>query len=110
MARCGVVTGAVALAVGLLRGTFIADLARLGDRNVLGFTAASVVVFTAANTAIFLSIAAKNATVAGLVEISYPVFIALFAWLVLRETQLTAGVAAGAALIFAGVVLVLLKS
>ena len=55
---------------------------------------------------LFISIGAKNATLASLIEISYPVFVALFAYLLFREWHLNAGVAVGAVLVFAGVALI----
>ena len=55
---------------------------------------------------LFISIGAKNATLASLIEISYPVFVALFAYLLFREWHFNAGVAAGAVLVFAGVALI----
>jgi drug/metabolite transporter (DMT)-like permease len=56
---------------------------------------------------LFLSISGKNATLAALIEISYPVFVALFAWLLFREVHWDYSVAAGAALVFAGVALII---
>ena len=55
---------------------------------------------------IALSIVSKNATIAGMIEISYPLFIALFAYLIFRESELNWGIAAGGALIMAGVLTV----
>lgn len=56
---------------------------------------------------LFLSIAAKNATLAALLEISYPVFVALFAWWLFREVHWNPSVLAGAALVFFGVVMII---
>ncbi len=56
---------------------------------------------------LFLSIAGKNATHAALIEISYPVFVVLFAWWLFGEYHLTPRVLLGAALVFAGVLLIL---
>lgn len=58
---------------------------------------------------VFMAISAKNATLASLIEISYPVFVALFAWIVLRENHITPTVLAGALLIFSGVGLIIYK-
>ena len=51
----------------------------------------------------FLAIANKNATLASLIEISYPLFVALFAWLFFRETQLSWPTAVGGAFVLTGV-------
>jgi drug/metabolite transporter (DMT)-like permease len=63
-----------------------------------------------ANFLIMFSISLKNATLASLIEISYPVFTMLFALIVYRETHLTPAAALGAALIFAGIGIIYLKS
>ena len=55
---------------------------------------------------LYLSISGKNATLASLIEISYPVFVAVFAYLLFRELHLNAPVLIGAALVFSGVALI----
>ncbi len=62
------------------------------------------------NFLIMLSVSEKNATLTSLIEISYPLFTFAFAWLILKEVQLTLETAAGAFLIFCGIVLIYLKS
>ena len=52
---------------------------------------------------LYLSITSKNATLASLIEISYPVFVALFAYLLFRQVQFNLSVIAGACLVFVGV-------
>jgi drug/metabolite transporter (DMT)-like permease len=102
--------GLVALTVSSVRGSLARDLHVIANNERAAvLTIASVVVFTCANTSIFLSIAAKNATLAGLVEISYPVFIAAFTWLIFRESHLTPSVVIGALLIFSGVILIMVR-
>ncbi|MEW6330377.1 MAG: EamA family transporter [Pseudomonadota bacterium] len=59
---------------------------------------------------LFLSIAGKNATLASLIEISYPVFVALFAWLLFREVHVNASVLVGGLLVFAGVALIIINN
>lgn len=56
---------------------------------------------------LFLSIAGKNATLASLIEISYPVFVAVFAWLLFREIHVNTSVIIGGLLVFAGVALII---
>lgn len=65
--------------------------------------AAIMLTSSSASVLLFLSIGAKNATLASLIEITYPLFVALFAYVMFREIALTAPVLIGAALIFAGV-------
>lgn len=57
---------------------------------------------------IYMAIGEKNATVASLIEISYPVFVAFFAWLFFRETQFNLSTAIGGGMIISGVVVVYL--
>jgi len=56
---------------------------------------------------LYVSIAGKNATLASLIEISYPAFVALFAYLLFREVHLSASVLIGAGLVFSGVALII---
>lgn len=56
---------------------------------------------------LFLSIAGKNATLASLIEISYPVFVAMFAFVLFREIHVNTSVIIGGLLVFAGVALII---
>ncbi len=62
------------------------------------------------NFLIYFSISAKNATLASLIEISYPFFTLAFAWLLFREIHLNWATALGAVLVFSGIVIIFLKS
>jgi drug/metabolite transporter (DMT)-like permease len=62
--------------------------------------------FVAAEFLINFSISGKNATLVGLVEISYPLFSALFAYLVFSEGQLNFGTGIGGLLIACGVAVI----
>ncbi len=64
--------------------------------------------FAIANTFIVLSIEAKGATIAGLIEISYPLFIVFFSWLLFKENTLSIATAIGGGLIFIGVSIIYL--
>jgi hypothetical protein len=72
------------------RHVLVADartLARLGTGErwaVLSVAVTSLV----ATVRLFVSIGRKNATVAGLIEITYPLFIIFFTWLLFREVHL----------------------
>lgn len=71
-----------------------------------------VLVFTAILAASSLFIAMQlspNATVAALLDITYPVFIAIIAWLLYRENHIDWSVMAGGGLIFSGVILIIWK-
>lgn len=54
----------------------------------------------------YVAMSAKNPTLASLVEISYPIFVVLFAWLFFREMQLNATTICGGLLVIAGVTVI----
>jgi drug/metabolite transporter (DMT)-like permease len=56
---------------------------------------------------LFVAIQSKNATLASLIEITYPLFVAFFAWMLFGHKPLSLPIAAGALLIFAGVFLII---
>jgi drug/metabolite transporter (DMT)-like permease len=59
---------------------------------------------------LYLAVRGRNATLASLIEISYPAFVAVFAWALFRDWQLNAGVLLGAALVFAGTAIIIFAS
>lgn len=59
---------------------------------------------------IYYAISIKNATAVNLIEITYPVFTLIFAYIIMREVQLNLAVAMGGILIFSGVALIYLKA
>jgi drug/metabolite transporter (DMT)-like permease len=63
-----------------------------------------------ASVLLFLSIDSKNATLASLIEITYPVFVALFAYLLFREVHVNASVLFGSLLVFAGVGIIVVNN
>ena len=98
------IIGTVFLILALLKGVFHVDIATIASTpKVFWYVVAGLVVFALAEFFIALSITSKNATLAGLVEISYPLFTALFAYLLFKENQVNLGILCGALLIFIGV-------
>lgn len=73
------------------------------DKTLLLLTIAAALTFNFANLLIFLSIQARNATLAALIELSYPIFTILFAWVLFHENHLTMSVFVGGILIFLGI-------
>ncbi len=67
---------------------------------------AGIACFALGNILIFMAIQRSNATVANMIEISYPIFTALAAWVIFREAQLTLPVFIGGLLIFSGVLVI----
>jgi drug/metabolite transporter (DMT)-like permease len=82
-------------------GLTFAQGRQLGGQSF--WLAVTVVATTSASLFSFLAIQNKNATLASLVEISYPFFVAFFAWLLFRDAQLTWPTAFGGILILAGI-------
>lgn len=60
-----------------------------------------------ASVLLFMSIDNKNATLASLIEITYPIFVALFAFVIFRQMHLNASVITGGILIMAGAALII---
>jgi drug/metabolite transporter (DMT)-like permease len=89
------------------KGLLASDLSSItaSSRTIILF-ASGTAIFALAELFIALSIFSKNATLAGLIEITYPLFIALFAYLLFRENELNMGTALGGILIFTGVAIV----
>jgi drug/metabolite transporter (DMT)-like permease len=74
-----------------------------GGGRETAMIAGVIVINALANLLLLMSMKEKNATVSGLVEISYPLFTALFAWLFFKENQMNPGTFLGALLILSGV-------
>jgi drug/metabolite transporter (DMT)-like permease len=71
-----------------------------------------VLIFTTIVAANLLYIAMQlspNPTVAALLDITYPIFVALVAWLLYRENHLDWSVLVGGGLIFSGAMLIVWK-
>lgn len=77
-----------------------------GHYKLLGAMAAYIFFYLIAALLILKSIDVGNASLSALIESSYPLFTMGFAYLILREVQFNWGVAAGAGLILAGLVVV----
>jgi len=96
----GVVLGLIALGT----GSFGKDIATLASSpKILWLFVAGVIIFIVAELLIGFSITSKNATVAGLIEISYPIFTILFSYLLFRENNLILATAIGGAFVFVGI-------
>lgn len=56
---------------------------------------------------VYLAITGKNATLASLIEMTYPLFVVLFAWLFYRQMDVTPSVAIGGLMILVGAGLII---
>ncbi len=95
---------AVMAAWSYLSGNLKPDLAVLtSSKKMFWLFACATLTALLAELFIGLSIHAKNATLAGLIEISYPIFIVLFAYFLFKEQQLNLPTIIGGLLVFIGV-------
>jgi drug/metabolite transporter (DMT)-like permease len=69
--------------------------------SVIGMTSLAGAAF------VYLAIGNKNATLASLIEITYPVFVALFSYLMFRHVQVNASVILGGLMVMAGAGLII---
>lgn len=76
------------------------------NKALLWILLAALISFSAGNLLVFLSIKAKNAVFAGLVELSYPIFTMLFAWLLFNNNRFSVSTALGSLLIFSGIMVI----
>jgi drug/metabolite transporter (DMT)-like permease len=107
-AAFGALVGALALVVTGRPVSLADDLRVLGPDWV--WLAVALVSSAAGTLLIYMAIGEKNATLASLIEISYPLFVALFAWLFFRQAHLNPMTVIGAALILSGVAIVFLAN
>lgn len=77
--------------------------ALVSETNLLWITLAEIVIVTLASYLVVVSIRAKNATAAGIIELVYPLFTIFFTWILFRENHANSSVWIGGALVFAGV-------
>lgn len=56
---------------------------------------------------LYLSIASKNATLASLIEITYPVFVVFFSYLLFKQVHINTSVLVGGVLVIAGAGLII---
>ncbi|CEK11873.1 DMT family transporter [Legionella hackeliae] len=90
--------------------TFKKDLALLlSDSYVLWLTILEVIIVLAASFFIVYSIHFKNATLAGIIELIYPLFIILFTWLLFGENHVDMSVIIGGIMIFIGVLMISIR-
>ena len=105
-ALAGTVGGAAALAFTGRFSSVPQELRMLGSDWI--WYVVAIISSTVGALLIYMAIGEKNATLASLIEISYPLFVAFFAWLFFRETQLNLPTFCGAGMILAGVGIVFL--
>lgn len=78
------------------------SLVRANPKMILWITVL-VACYFFGNALVYCAIKQKNATSVSFIEISYPLFVALFSYFVFQQNHLNMATIAGGALIFAGV-------
>lgn len=98
------VTAVIFALMAIFSGVFRSDIAAIGSSSrLMWFMAIGILALCIAEYGIGYSIQGKNATLAALIEISYPIFTVLFAYFLFSQGQLTVATAIGGILIFVGV-------
>ncbi len=94
----------VYLTIAMARGELSTTLNIIQQQpRLLLLTGITIMCIATAMFMLFFAMKASNPTVASLVEISYPLFVALFSWLFLKEGQMNIGTFAGALMIMTGI-------
>ncbi len=96
----------IAGTVSMFSGVLKRDIETIASsKELFWYIIAGLFILLAAELFIAFSITAKNATLAGLIEISYPIFIALFSY-VLYKTQVSWQTILGGVCIFVGIFII----
>ncbi len=103
---CFFVSG-VMLVVSWVRGDLVPDIRVIaGSRDILLLFMGIILLSVAAELCIGYSISLRNATLASLIEISYPFFTVFFSILLFRANHLSVGVIIGGLMIMGGVTVI----
>jgi drug/metabolite transporter (DMT)-like permease len=101
------ISSIVMFIVAIVTGVLKKDInAILGSQKLFYLILIQTAILIIAELFIGFSITGKNATLAGLIEISYPIFIAIFAYFLYKENQINFGTLIGGLLIFTGIAVV----
>ena len=102
----GAAAAAGAIAMMGKTGTLVSEFRALGGDWV--WLLVAIASSAAGGLLIYIAIGEKNATLASLIEISYPFFVAVFAWLFFRDVQFNWQTLIGGVFILFGVAVVFL--
>jgi len=100
----------ILVAVPFYKDIIIQDYHTFLGLNLTNKLLISSILFTSisATFLIYFAIGSKNATLASLIEITYPVFVVLFAFIILKENHLNFSIIFGGILVFIGVGIIIL--
>jgi drug/metabolite transporter (DMT)-like permease len=105
----GVLVAALLLILSGKRRLLMSELSELNTREI-GWFLFSLVSASLGAWMTYLAVEAKNASLASMIEISYPLFVVLFTWIFFREIQLSGMTFLGGILVIAGVCLIIKNS
>jgi uncharacterized membrane protein len=94
----------------VFRGNFSSFANKLTNPKTLGLIISSSLIYIVASYFILKSISASNASLAAIIESSYPIFTVLFAFIFFGQLQLNLISAIGFVMILAGIIIVKLYS
>lgn len=103
LALASLVIFLITFLISYFSGNFKTDIQTIASsKQLLWYVIGGIVVLLIAELFIGFSITAKNATLAGLIEISYPIFIALFGYILYKQEVSTPTIIGGI-IIFIGI-------
>lgn len=101
------VSGGIIFLITVFLFGFRTDLITLKEQPyVLWLTVFNIMAVLVASLFIVYSIQTKNATVAGIIELIYPLFTIFFTWLLFNQLHINLQVILGGSLIIAGVIVI----
>lgn len=90
-------------------GNYSSDFKKyFADKNILRLFILITVLYLISSSLILVAIKNKNATVASLIEISYPIFVVLFTYLFYKNIQINRQTILGGTMILWGIILIYL--
>jgi drug/metabolite transporter (DMT)-like permease len=107
LATQGVICSTLFIIITFLSGDIHKNISEVKNLNTVWCLLIPAVAIAIGNLAITHAIGQKNATLASIIEISYPIFTALFAFLLTRQMQLNFAAALGAVMIASGAFVIL---
>lgn len=96
---------------GLYNDTLIQDVRTILTSNKLAsIVILAIGIYIIAEICIAYSILGKNASLAGLIEVSYPIFIILFSQIIFKQSHMSLTTIFAGMLIMSGVIIISIKS
>lgn len=96
----------VFIMLGLGYGEIKKDIALTGNNSQTWTLIACCIIFNVAMILVAKSIKYSDATVAGMIEMSYPIFIIIATYILFRENHLNKGIIVGGLFIFVGIAII----